>query len=215
MSQPPPQPAIYHITHLHNLPAIINRGGLFADAFSTVDTRPIAPIGMNKIKQRRLNLPVHCHPSTTVGQYVPFYFCPRSIMLYLIHKANHEELPYRGGQELIVHLEADLHKVIAVLDGQQQKWAFSLSNAGATYAEFRASLSQLQEINWTAVQATDFRPPLIKEGKQAEFLVYEFFPWTWIRRIGVYSETVRALLLPALATTPHHPIVEVRREWYY
>ncbi len=34
------------------------------------------------------------------------------------------------------------------------RWAFSLSNAGATYAEFRNRLDQLGEVSWAAVEAT-------------------------------------------------------------
>jgi len=40
---------------------------------------------MSTIKARRLyDLEVDCHPGTKVGEYVPFYFCPWSIMLYLL-----------------------------------------------------------------------------------------------------------------------------------
>jgi hypothetical protein len=36
---------------------------------------------MNEIKRRRLEeLEVHCYPGTRVGQYVPFYFCPGSVI---------------------------------------------------------------------------------------------------------------------------------------
>jgi len=50
---------------------------------------------------------VKCHPGTKVGQYVPFYFCPRSIMLYILHRGNHPDLDYREGQGPILHLQAD------------------------------------------------------------------------------------------------------------
>jgi len=53
------------------------------------------------------------YPDLYVGDYVPFYFCPRSIMLFIIHQANHPELDYRGGQVPIVHLQADLHTSVA------------------------------------------------------------------------------------------------------
>jgi hypothetical protein len=40
---------------------------------------------MSSIKRRRIEqLAVSCHPGTRVGDYVPFYFCPRSIMLFVI-----------------------------------------------------------------------------------------------------------------------------------
>jgi hypothetical protein len=132
---------------------------------------------MGSIKARRLVLPVHPHPGDCVGDYVPFYFCPRSIMLYVIHRANHPELAYRGGQDPIVHLEADLGAVVDWANANQRRWAFTLSNAGAAYAQFRAQIDLLHEVNWPAVQAHDFRSPDVKEGKQAEFLVHESFPW--------------------------------------
>jgi hypothetical protein len=72
---------------------------------------PSASIGMNAIKAARLTRPVPCH-GNYVGDYVPFNYCPRSVMLYLIYRANHPDLTHRGGQGPIVHLEADLRNVI-------------------------------------------------------------------------------------------------------
>ena len=112
-------------------------------------------------------------------------------MLYVIHCANHPELTYRGGQQPIVHLEADLHRVVQWAEANGRRWAFSLSNAGAFYTQFRARLDQLGEINWDAVAATDFRPADVKEAKQAEFLVEHSFPWHLVERIGVHSQASR------------------------
>lgn len=44
-------------------------------------------IGMETIKDRRLHkCQLRSHPGLFVGQCVPFYFCPRPVMLYMIHK---------------------------------------------------------------------------------------------------------------------------------
>ena len=105
----PAEPKIYHIVHVDRLPSIIADGWLWCDAEIVRRSPPGTTIGMNGIKQRRLNeLTLTSHPDLHVGDCVPFYFCPRSIMLYLIHRANDPELVYRGGQGPIVHLEADL-----------------------------------------------------------------------------------------------------------
>lgn len=136
-------------------------------------------------------------------------------MLYLIHCANHPELAYRGGQEPVVHLEADLHETVAWADGEGRRWAFSLSNAGAVYTQFRNQLGQLGELDWAAVAATDFRDSQIKEGKQAEFLVRELFPWHLVRRIGVQSASIQNRAVRALSGSTYRPVVEVRRDWYY
>src|SRR5262249_46582806 len=101
----PARPRIYHITHVETLTRIAADGVLWSDAVMVRRGGPAVSIGMSAIKQRRLReLRVTCHPETFVGEYVPFYFCPRSIMLYLVYMANHPELTYRGGQEPIVHL---------------------------------------------------------------------------------------------------------------
>lgn len=206
---------IYHITHVENFSSILADGGLWSDAAMISRGGPVAGIGMGTIKQRRLGLPLRCYPGDRVGDYVPFYFCPRSVMLYILHCANLPELTYRGGQEPIIHLEADLRETVAWANGEGHRWAFSLSNAGAYYAEFRNRLDQLEEVNWVAVAATDFRTEPVKEGKQAEFLVREFFPWQLVRRIGVHNQSIQMHVLRALSGGGGRPVVEVRRDWYY
>jgi hypothetical protein len=216
MSHPPLHPRIYHITHVDNLVSIVAEGALLSDAAILGRGGPAAAIGMSEIKKRRIEeLAVDCHPRTRVGDYVPFYFCPRSIMLYVIHRGNHPELTYAGGQGPIVHLEADLHESIRWATAEGRRWAFSLSNAGSYYAQFRSNIENLQEINWDAVAATDFRPPDIREGKQAEFLVYERFPWSLVSRIGVRSMSVRAKVDAILSTVHHVPKIEIKPDWYF
>lgn len=134
-------------------------------------------------------------------------------MLYLIDRCNHPELTYRGGQEPILHLEADLHAVVRWAQQQGLRWAFTLSNAGAYYFEDRCDLGQLGEINWVAVEARDWRA--LKEGKQAEFLLENAFPWRLVERIGVKSMQPYRLAMSALPSPGHCPPVEVRPEWYY
>ena len=216
MSSPPPRPKIYHITHVDNVPGIVRDGGLLSDRAMLTCGGPVQAIGMSGIKRRRLEeLEVHCHPGTKVGDYVPFYFCPRSVMLYVIHRANHPELSYRSGQEPIVHLEADLHTVVQWADTNGVRWAFSLSNAGARYTEFRSTVADLDQLDWGAIAATDFRHPDTKERKQAEFLVYEQFPLALVERIAVRSAAVHSRATAALAGLNPSPRVEVRPEWYF
>jgi hypothetical protein len=210
----PARPKIYHIVHVDNLASIVADECLWSDAVM-VARQGGTVIGMGAIKQRRLSLPVSCHAGLTVGDCVPFCFCSRSIMLYVIHCANHSELAYRGGQQPIVHLEADLYDVVRWAETNGRRWAFSLSNAGAVYAPFRSRLEELGEIDWNAVAATDFRPSDVKEAKQAEFLLHRSFLWGLVERIGIHSQAVSPRVANAMQGATHRPTVEIKRDWYY
>ena len=210
----PASPKIYHILHVDRLASVIADGSLWCDAEIARRAPPGTTIGMNTIKHRRLNeLTLTSHPGLYVGECVPFYFCPRSIMLYLIHRANHPELSYRGGQTPIIHLEADLSAAVAWADENDRHWAFTLSNAGAYYFEDRNNLAQLHELDWDSIQARDWQGK--KEGKQSEFLIEHSFPWHLVERIGVMNNTIYTQVMHALAGAAHRPPVEIRRDWYY
>ena len=210
----PANPKIYHIVHVDRLPSIVAEGRLWSDA--EIGNRSLGgtTIGMTTIKQRRLSeLYLDKYPDLHIGECVPFYFCPRSIMLYLIHTGNQDGLSYRGGQGDIVHLEADLRETVAWAETQRKRWAFTLSNAGAWYCESRYDLAHLNDIAWASVRATDWRQ--CKEGKQAEFLVEQQFPLELVSRIGVHSQKVYRQVREILLATQHNLIVEVKPEWYY
>lgn len=210
----PAHPKIYHIVHLDRLPSIIADGCLWCDAQVLGRASAGTTIGMSNIKQRRLTeLTLASYPDLHVGDCVPFYFCPRSIMLYLIYQGNHPELDYRGGQEPILHLQADLYDCVAWAEQNRKRWAFTLSNAGARYFEDRCDLSQLHDINWQAIQARDWQS--CKEGKQAEFLLEDNFPWHLVECIGVQTQKVYQQVVNALPTDSHRPPVNIKTDWYY
>ena len=212
---PPVNPKIYHIVHVDKLASIAADGCLWSD--TELVRRPFTGtvIGMNNIKARRMNeLRVTSHPDLYVGQCVPFYFCPRSVMLYLIHRRN-AELTYRGGQTPIVHLVADLNAVVAWAQASKQRWAFSLSNAGSYYFEDRSDLADLHEINWAAVETRQWSGSPTKEQKQAEFLIEQKFPWHLVEEIAVINQMTGQQAVQAIAGAAHRPGVQIRPAWYY
>lgn len=210
----PISPKIYHIVHMDRLASIIEADGLLCDAAVMAKQNTGTTIGMNSIKQRRLQeLTLASHPDLHVGDCVPFYFCPRSIMLFIIHQANHPELDYQGGQGPIVHLQADLQASVAWAAANQRRWAFTLSNAGSYYFEDRCDLSQLDQLDWTAIQTNQWKD--CKEGKQAEFLMEHSFPWHLIEKIGACSLQTYQQVTNLVQTAAHKPLVKIKPEWYY
>lgn len=211
----PTSPKIYHITHLENLPQIADHV-LWSDAERIRRQLNCKIVGMSEIKRRRLEeLEVHCHPGTKVGEYVPFYFCPRSIMLFLLHRGNHVDLSYQGGQRPIVHLQADLHQVVEWAGTEGKRWAFSHGNAGARYVEFSNETERLGELDWDAISATIWKDPIVKEHKQAEFLVSDSFPWELVERIGVIDRQMAEQVTGVLSNAARKPDIVTAASWYY
>jgi hypothetical protein len=169
---------------------------------------------MDDIKDRRLKEnTLESHPGLYVGQCVPFYFCPRSVMLYLIYQGNHPNLKYTKEQKPIIHLEADLYSTVEWARNNQRRWAFTLQNAGTKYFEDRASLKQLVEIDWEAVQGSYWKG--FQESKQAEFLIEYQFPWELIECIGVYNQEIKNYVEELLHDATHKPLICIKPGWYY
>lgn len=167
---------------------------------------------MRHIKERRLGLNLESHPGLSVGACVPFYFCSRSVMLYMISQRS-AELEWRGGQDPILHFEADLRRTVAWAEAQGRRWAFTLSNAGAAYFEDRSSLDDLHELDWEAINARYWSS--CRSAKQAEFLLEGGFPWALVERIGVHSQATGQRVTALMAGRPHRPPVSVQSGWYY
>jgi hypothetical protein len=213
---PPANPKIYHILHVDRVPSVIGDGFLYSDAIISRRDPGGTVIGMGEIKRRRLeDLTLTSHPGLHVGECVPFYFCPRSIMLFLIYKRNHPNLAYAGGQGPVVHLEFDLQTVTNWADEQTKRWAITKGNAGAYYFEDSGSLEYLNELNWQAIQARQWSQPAVREHKQSEFLVEEQVPWHLVERIGVQNQGARERVENCLAACRHRPPVELQSSWYY
>jgi len=202
----PLQTPIYHITDVANLSGILADGGLHSDA--VMAQRNPTVIGYSHIKQRRLcQIRVSCCNNRFVGEFVPFYYCPRSPMLYTINKGNTGRPP--GCQATIVHLVCNIGTAV----GLGQAWAISDGNAGAFHTSFDANLSALNGLDWPAIRASNWQGKT--HEKSAEFRIEDFFPWTCIQQIGCHNSTVAQQVKAMIQNHNHQPSVDVQPTWYY
>ena len=190
-------------------------GFLWSDAETRAKARSGTTIGIQSIKDRRLSLSLTSCPGLTVGACVPFYFCPRSVMLYVLFKRNYPGLTYMGGQEPIVHLVADFYETVEWANSKNLRWAFTLTNAASNYFEDRSGLHYLDQVNWDAVKKDDWRDREVKEAKLAEFLVENCFPWCLLIGIGVHNEAVARCVSQMISGQDHAPQVKILKQWYY
>ena len=197
---------VYHITPLENLPGILAAGGLKSDAAMIATGHTV--IGYTHIKERRLKeIQVPCCGNRYVGEFVPFYFCPRSPMLFTINKGN-TGLP-AGCQSRIIHLET----TVGVVVDSGRAWAVADGNAGARHASFSAEEASIKALDWNAIRATDWRGK--QHQKQAELLVADSFEWKDFVRIGCYDPEVAAEVRTLIQGQSHQPVVESKPAWYY
>ena len=203
----PPNPSIFHITHVENLPSIIEHGCLWSDSQRVAQKLATMNIGYLRIKQRRLDRPVPVGAGGKLGDYVPFNFCPRSVMLFVVSRGHQD---YAGGQNEIVHLVSSVNTAIAL----GKPWAFTAQHADLAYASYFNSLAGLSEVDWNVMSLAQWGGnDEVKARRQAEFLVHDSFAWSAVERIGVKTAAVSAkvrALLPSGA-----PPVAIQPSWYY
>lgn len=201
--------AIYHITHVNNLRRILAEGGLQCDR-SAQELKSVN-IGHMHIKERRLNRAVPLGPRGTVGDYVPFYFAPRSPMLYAINRGGVEG--YTEGQQPVIYLCSTAETV----DEAGRRWVFTEGHADMGYTDFFDDLRDLEKVDWPLMRERYWHDtnddPDRKRRRQAEFLVHKFFPWELISYVGVYDRSVAERV--SAIVDGKIPEIGIQQGWYY
>ena len=217
----PREPKIYHIVHVDRLESIVQEGCLWSDAEARERNLPGTLIGDPNIKDQRLRRALTSHHGLHVGECACFLFGPRSVLLYILNKGDRPNLPYTGGQDLLVHLQADFYKVVAWADAHGRRWAFTDRNAALAYAADYCEAGELHAIDWDAVRTRNFAPgtreenKALQEKKAAEFLIESSLPMHLFEIIGVSSLRVRDRVRSIMEGSGHCPVVKVMPGWYY
>lgn len=195
--------------HFDNLAGILAADRLWCDAQSIARGLAHTNIGYGHIKERRLRRPVAVSAGGTLGDYVPFNFCSRSVMLYVVWQ-GHEG--YQGGQREIVHLVSS----IGAIRTTGRPWFFTDLHADLGYARQFDSLKHLGKLDWRVMPLQQWGGDQeVKEKRQAEFLVHDWCPWSAIESIGVIGPVMAARVGVVVAASAHRPRVDVRQDWYY
>lgn len=168
MPRPVPTP-LYHFTSVHHLASIIECG-LHCDN-STAAGLLAVEVGNRGIKERRRRRAVPVAPRGVVADYVPFYFVPRSPILYAIMMGNVPE--YTGGIDPLLYLVTTAERLAEL----GLPMLFTDRNAVLTTAHFTPHLADLDRlIDWPLMRATMWNntpsEPDRMERRMAECLVY-------------------------------------------
>lgn len=204
---------IYHITHIQNLPKILNAGCLWCDSKMKEQNLETQGIAYDAIKLRRSKRPVPTCKGGVVADYVPFYFAPRSPMLYAIQQGRVDN--YQGGQESILHLVSKLE----IVTENELSFTFTNGHAEMALTEFYESLDNLDKIDWDLMKSkhwNDIESDMNRKWRrQAEFLVHNHFPINLIAGIGVVSERIKNQVEDILKASNKEIKVKAFPLWYY
>jgi len=151
-------------------------------------------------------------PYGTLHDYVPFYFAPRSPMLYTINKGN---VPgYTGGQKSLVYLVSSIERV-----NGKRPWVFTDGHGTMAFTSFYNDLNFLGEIDWNIMNLTYWNDtsddPDRTRRRQAEFLVFNDFSLNLVQEIGVYDCEIRRIVETMFQATIFKIPINVHQTWYY
>lgn len=209
----PNQTYIYHITHIDNLVSIVGSKGLNCVNTLHCNGNAYRDIAYESIQSRRAEKGVPLPPFGKLHDYVPFYFAPRSPMLYTINRGNVTQ--YKGKQREIIYLVSTVQEI----QSKKIPFVFTDGHAIIEYTEFFDDVKDLGSIDWDVMNSqywsdTDEDPDR-KRRRQAEFLAFKSFPIHCVLEIGTYDSALQNEVLSIIKNEIDHVPVNRHREWYY
>ena len=223
---PAPKPTrLFHITAIANLPGICAAGALHAKNAGVAAGVAYQNIAHQGAQGARAFRSVPNPPGGVVHDYVPFYFAPRSPMLYAINSGAVVGCDWR--QPDIVYLETTVEAVVA----GGNPFVFYDRNATLAYSEAYTDLGELDTaVAWDLLT----EPPRLDgfcqywqnrqsperyadrmERRQGEFLVRDQLPLSAATRLGVMHAMAQQQVQGILASAGVNLRVDVMPDWYY
>lgn len=176
----------YRIIHINNLPLLLQNG--IVNKHHPDASSDYIEIGNPEIIDVRSTSPVKIENYGMIGDYVPFYFTPKSIMLYnIITGYRHPIVQKRNRSEILV-----IRCLIEHLS-ELPKWFFTDGQGNDMASSHYNNLSDLEQIDWSCIQQSNFsksdgdydRP----RRYQAEFLVHGAVPLEKIESLNVFDQS--------------------------
>ena len=218
------QTRIFHITALENLPSILQSGRIYS-----TNTLPCghSSIANEEVQEKRATKTVALPPHGVIHNYVPFYFAPRSPMLYVNHNGY---IANARPQAEIIHFVTYAQTIAEA----KIPFVFYDRHAIKALAQPYNNLKDLDKIDWELFfesppgnggfatywhdNPNGSNPKWIgrKEIRQAEFLVFQELPWHCIQGIATKTpEKAKAVEIILKQYGQNDIRVVAKPEWYY
>lgn len=195
------------------MPKIFMEGALLCDRLCQASNLTTRDIAYRDLKRRRARTVVEGGPQGSLADYVPFYFGPRSPMLYAYKCGQVTNRP--ENQDEIIYFVTSVETVCR----HGLPFVFSDGHPVAEPKAFYDDLAMLSQVDLSLMREQYWHDtkddPDRKRRRQAEFLVWERVP------LGIisYLATRTAQKLEDVAEIVREHAVQlrciVRPRWYY
>ena len=204
---------LFRITHVANLPWLL-RHGLHAARGQLADPS-FVPIGNPDLIDKRTRRAVPLPPGGMLSDYVPFYFTPKSPMLYNI-KTGYNGITKRSNDDIAI-LVSSCQQMTA---GGGVTMLYTDRHAYTMTAAWTADVDDLVTlIDWDILRRHDFARndayPDKMERYQAEALAHRHVPPAALLGIGCVSDRVRSAIEEAVQISGAAVQVFSRPGWYF
>ena len=171
------------------------------------------PIGSAELIMKRATHPVQIGPCGTLGDYIPFYFTPASVMLLNI-KTGWNGVTKRPNSEIVI-LVSSLHR----LQELGIPFVFTNGHAYMKESDLFTDLADLDKIDWDLLRRRDFKGDAEDPGKmgryQAEALAHRHVPVSALLGIACYDSATKESLEAEVHRRSLAVPVEAVRGWYF
>ncbi|EJL71281.1 type II toxin-antitoxin system toxin DNA ADP-ribosyl transferase DarT [Chryseobacterium populi] len=175
----------YRITHISNLSLLLQNG--IVNKHHPNASQNYVDIGNPEIIDVRSAMPVKISNYGMIGDYVPFYFTPKSMMLFNIITGYRHPLVLKRNRSEILVIRCLINDLATL-----SQWFFTDGQGNDMASNHYNNLTNLEKIDWQSIQNSDFsktdgdydRP----RRYQAEFLIFEQVPLIKIESLNVYNK---------------------------
>ena len=206
----PEKALIWRIVHRDNLPWILDNGLHCGN--SDIRSADWVDIGNPELIDKRANHLVPLPPAGVLGDYVPFYFTPFSVMMKNIHSGR--GVLQRANEEIVILVSSIPH-----IQAQGLDFLFTDSHAYYQWTNFYNNVNDLAKIDWPILQARDFardpNDPAKFERYQAEALIHQSCPISGLLGIVCYTDALKNNIQQLLNEHNLNLSVHARTGWYF
>lgn len=203
----------YRIYHIQNIQHILQNG--LCTKHHPKASKDFISIGNSEIIQVRDDTLVRIDNYGYIGEYVPFYFTPKSMMLLNILTGFHKPIVKQYPKEEIIVIRCLINDL-----SNACKFFFTDGQANEkTMTKHYNDINKLHKVDWDIIQKSDFKRDGNDTDKtrryQAEFLVHEHVPVNKIESINVYNEKAANFIQKEVAKTDILIPIRITKTYFF